>query len=127
MRNSFFTKVMSFALMIVLAVGQGAAAIAMPMPMQNGGQMPMMATMAGMDMSASTTNQSSKDCCGHSDNGKAMKGGMCAACCAATAQAAMLPVQSFFPVQYAVSQTYEAADATVTNRTPPPEPPPPKA
>jgi len=120
-----FAKFLAVMLVITLAFGQGFPVMAMPA--MSADQMPMTGDMAGMDMSTSTTDQALKDCCGHSDKDKAMKGAMCDACCAAMAQTAMLPPQFAAPMQYAMSQSYDLADTMAVSKTLPPEPPPPKA
>lgn len=101
----------------------------MAMTAMNGDQTPvqMLMDMAGMDMSASTTHQTSMDCCGHADKDKGMKASACDACCAAMAQTAMLPTQFPAPIQYAVSHSYDLTDTMAASKPLPPEPPPPKA
>jgi hypothetical protein len=118
-----FAKFLAIMLVITLAFGQGLPVMAMPA--MSADQMSM--DMAGMDMSASTTDQASKDCCGHSDKDKGMKGMTCDACCTAATQTALLPFQSYAPVQYAVAYSYEMTDTTAVSKILPPEPPPPKA
>ncbi|MDE2029551.1 MAG: hypothetical protein KGI97_03200 [Alphaproteobacteria bacterium] len=119
--KSRLAKFLAILLVVTLVFGQGMPVMAMPM--MSADQMSM--DMAGMDMSAST-NQSSKDCCGHADKDKGMKACACCTCCAAMAQA-MLPSQYAAPVQYAVAYSYDPTDTAAVSKTMPPEPPPPKA
>ena len=117
---------MAIMVVVTLAFGQGMPVMAMPVMGADQTPRQMSADMPGMDMSAST-DQSSKDCCGHADKDKGMKASACDACCAAMAQTAMLPAQYAAPVQYAVSHSYDLTDTMAVSKTLPPEPPPPKA
>jgi hypothetical protein len=120
MKKSFI-RFLALFLTLALAFGQGSVSAAMATTNQSH-QMSAMASMAGMDMSAS--GQNSKGCC--SDDGKAMKDAMCSACCAVSAQTAMLSFQSYVPLQYSVAHSYELTDTTAVSKTLPPDLPPPK-
>ncbi|MDE1900997.1 MAG: hypothetical protein KGI37_05045 [Alphaproteobacteria bacterium] len=112
-----------------LVIGQGPLSMAVAMPAINMDQMSVMANMSGMGMTASAsdgTQSEERDCCSQSTKDRAMKGGMCGACCVAMAQIGMLPAQFPVPIQYGISQFYGMTDTSAISRNTPPDPPRPK-